>query len=72
MAENCWNQQKNKRDVIQSSLDGSKLEAQTELYNHLMDLLIACRKGKQETATKTSVLLPVECVNAVVLTQSWR
>ena len=26
-AENCWNQQKNKRDVIQSSLDGSKLEA---------------------------------------------
>ena len=58
--------------MVQASSDGNDFEAQTELYNHLMDLLIACRKKKQETATKTSVLLPVECVNAVDLTQSCR
>ena len=71
-AENCWNQQKNMRGVIQKSSDGNDLGAQTELYNRLMDLPIACRKGKQETTTNISVLLPVECVNAVDLTQSWR
>ena len=71
-AENCWNQQKNKRDLIQKSSDGVQFEAQTELYNRLMDLLIACRKEKLETTTKTSVPLPIECVNAVDLTQSWR
>ena len=72
MSENCWNQEKITNDVVQASSDGNDFEAQTELYNHLMDLLIACRKGKQETATKISVLLPVECVNAINLTESSR
>ena len=60
------------RGVLQKSSDGNELEAQTDLYNCLMDLLIACRKGKQETTTEISVPLPVECVNAADLTQSWR
>ena len=58
--------------MIQKSSDGNELQAKTELYNCLMDLLIACRKAKQETTTKISVPLPVDCVNAVDLTQRWR
>ena len=99
---------------MEASSDGVQLEAQSELYQHLVDLLIACRKAKQEktttkvvfvlfaapkktkttsktstptttttptttptrttpkTATTTSAPLPVECENAINLTESWR
>ena len=100
ITENCLNEEKNKRNLMETSSDGVQLEAQSELYQHLVDLLIACRKAKQETTTTpitttktmtettetsttaptttpkttttTSAPLPVECVNAINLTESWR
>ena len=72
ITEKCLNQQENKRNVMEASTDGVQLEAQSELYQHLVDLLIACRKAKQETTTTTSAALPVEYVNAINLTESWR
>ena len=106
-------QQRYKRSVLETSSDGIQLEAYKELYTHLVDLLIICRKAKQETSptttkttittptstapatimtatttkpmvmtttpstttiptTATSTPLPVECVNAINLTESWR
>ena len=97
IAENCLNQQENKRSLEENSSDGVQFEAQSVLYQHLVDLLIACRKAKQETTTTpttasttatpttttapitttkttatTSAPLPVECENAINLTESWR
>ena len=99
-------QQRYKRSVLDTSSDGIQLEAYKELYTRLVDLLIICRKAKQEkmssttkttistttsktmtttrtttttkptvtttTTTTTFAPLPVECVNAINLTESWR
>ena len=72
ITENCLNTEKTKRSLLDNSSDGDQLETQSELYQHLVDLLIACRKSKQETTTTTSAAPPVECVNAINLTESWR
>ena len=88
-------QQHYKRSVLDTSSDGIQLEAYKELYTHLVDLLIICRKAKQETTSSTTKTitttptdmttpstttiptttppsLPVECMNAINLTESWR
>ena len=60
ITENCLKEEKNKRSLMEASSDGVQLEAQSELYQHLVDLLIACRKAKQEKTTTTSTAPPVE------------
>ena len=47
-------QQRNKRSVLETSSDGIQLEAYKELYTHLVDLLIICRKDRKSTRLNSS------------------
>ena len=84
ISEDCQDPNKTviKTDLLETSSEGIQLEAYIELYEHLVQLIINCRKEKEgattptttsePTTTTTSAPLPAECVNAINLTESWR
>jgi len=72
---------KGRRELLGISAESIQLEVQTELYRHLVSLLISCRVGKLKTSTPptktaptttTSPPEPEECRGAINLTESWR
>ena len=83
-SEDCQDPNKTviKTDLLETSSEGIQLEAYIELYKHLVQLIINCRKEKEgattskttsePTTTTTFAPWPAECVNAINLTESWR